>query len=183
MRVLERKEFRSLMLNKFLNRPVKSSSETSTGILNTGEVGSGAKLSELQEIKAKNNIQPTGGFFGKLLAKPKASNTNPAETSAIESKATANVNPELSTKETKSLEEVSKLLSFGELPDNLQKSLKFLSAENKETIQAVKVESENPAIDNYQIMFTGKAAKQLFLNTFQNILHRMNLFGKSNAPD
>lgn len=172
MRVLERKGFRSLMLNKLLNRPVTSSSETSTGILNTGEVGSGAKSSELQKVRAENNIQPTGGFLGTLLAKPEASTTD-----------TENINSELSTKETKSSKEAPKLLSLSDLPENLQRSLKFLSAENKETIQAVKVESENPAIGNYQIMFTGKAAKQLFLNTFQNILHGMNLFGKSNAPD
>ncbi|MFM7458782.1 MAG: hypothetical protein ACKO3R_09020 [bacterium] len=174
------------MLNKLLNRPVTSSSETSTGILNTGEVGSGAKLPELQKIEeGSNEIKRTGGFFGKLLAKPKASttDTDSEETPASESKATANANPELSTKETKSLEEVPKLLSFGELPGNLQKSLKFLSDENKEKIQAVKVESNNPKVENYEIMFTGKAAKQLFLNTFQNILHGMNLFGKSNAPD
>lgn len=171
------------MLGKLLNRPVESSSETSTGGLNTGEVGSEAKLPELQKIKGKSEIKPTGGFFGKLLAKPEASSTNPEKSSPIESKATENANPELSTTATKSSEETPKLLNFSELPENLQRSLKFLSAENKEKIQAVKVESDNPEVENYQIMFTGKAAKQLFLNTFENILHGMNLFGKSDTPD
>jgi hypothetical protein len=168
---------------QLLNRPIKSSSETSTGILNTGEVGSEAKLPELQTIPAKNNIQKTNGFFGKLLATPTASTTNLEKTSPIESKATKNANPELSTTATKSSEETPRLLNFSELPENLQQSLKFLSAENKAKIQAVKVESDNPEVKNYQIMFTGKAAKQLFLNTFQKILHGMNLFGKSDTPD
>ena len=171
------------MLNNLLNRPVKSSSETSTGILNTGEVGSEAKLPELQKIKGESEIKPTGNFFGNLLAKPPASTTNSEKTSPIESKATENANPELSTTATKSSKEAPKLLSLSDLPENLQRSLKFLSAENKEKIQAVKVDSENPEVENYQIMFTGKAAKQLFLNTFENILHGMNLFGKSDTPD
>ena len=46
------------MLNKLLNRPIKSSPETSTGILNTGEVGSEAKLPELQKIKGESEIKP-----------------------------------------------------------------------------------------------------------------------------
>ncbi|MEB3315845.1 MAG: hypothetical protein VKK32_06505 [Candidatus Melainabacteria bacterium] len=159
------------MLNNFLNRPVKSSSETSTGILNTGEVGSEAKLPELKQIPA-NNIQNTNGFFGKLLAKPTASATNPEETLAVESKATENnAAPKPSTEATKPSQETATLLNFSELPANLQKSLKFLSAENKGNIQAIKVKSENPEVENYQILFTGKAAKQLFLNTFQKILH------------
>jgi hypothetical protein len=171
------------VLNNLLNRPVKSSSETSTGILNTGEVGSEAKLPKLEPFQGKNKIEPTGSFFGKLLAKAPASATNPEEALAVESKATENAGPELSNKATKLSEETPKLLNFSELPENLQKSLKFLSAEHKEKIQAVKVESDNPEAENYQIMFTGKAAKQLFLNTFENILHGMNLFGKSDTPD
>jgi hypothetical protein len=153
-------------------------------VLTTGEIGREAKLPELQKIEGKSEIKPTGGFLGKLLAKPPAASAaNSEETLTVKSKATENVDPELNTKETKSSEETPKLLSFSELPTNLQNSLKFLSAENKEKIQAVKVESENPKVENYEIMFTGKAAKQLFLNTFQKILHGMNLFNKSNAPD
>lgn len=171
------------MLNNLLNRPVKSSSETSTGILNTGEVGSEAKLPELQKIKGKSKIQPNGGFFGKLLAKPTASDTNPEGALAVESKATGSADLELNTKAINLSEETPKLLTFSDLPENLQQSLKFLNVENKEKIQAIQVESENPEVKNYQIMFTGKAAKQLFLNTFQKILHGMNLFGKSDAPD
>lgn len=167
------------MLGKLLKGPVKSSSKTSTGIANTGEVGS---KDSLQGI-SKNNIQKTNGFFGELLAKPPASAANLEGTLAVESKAAENADPELNTKATKLSKETPKLLTFSELPENLQKSLKFLNAENKERIQAIKVESENPEVENYQIMFTGKAAKQLFLNTFQNILHGMNLFGKSEAPD
>lgn len=170
------------MLGKLLNRPVESSSETSTGGLNTGEVGSEAKLPELQKIKGKSEIKPTGGFFGKLLAKPPASTTNSEKTSPIESKTTENANPELSTTATKSSEETPKLLNFSELPQNLQKSLNFLSDKNKGDIQAVKVKSENPEVENYEIMFTGKAANQLFLNTFQKILRGMNLFGRSDTP-
>jgi hypothetical protein len=167
------------VLGKLLKGPVKSSSKTSTGIANTGEVGS---KDSLQGI-SKNNIQKTNGFFGELLAKPPASAANLEGTLAVESKAAENADPELNTKATKLSKETPKLLTFSELPENLQKSLKFLNAENKERIQAIKVESENPEVENYQIMFTGKAAKQLFLNTFQNILHGMNLFGKSEAPD
>lgn len=170
------------MLNNLLKRPVKSSSETSTGILNTGEVGSKARLAELKQIKGESEIKPTGNFFGNLLAKPPASTTNSEKTSPIESKATENANPELSTTATKSSEETAKLLNFSDLPENLQQSLKFLSAENKGKIQAIKVKSDNPEVENYQIMFTGKAAKQLFLNTFQKILHGVNLFGKSDTP-
>ena len=152
-------------------------------VLTTGEVGREAKLPELQKIEGKSEIKPTDGFLGRLLAKREASTTNTEKTSQIESKATENANPELNIETTKSSNESPKLLSFSELPTNLQKSLKFLSPKNKEDIQAVKVKSENPDVDNYLIMFTGKAAKQLFLNTFQKILHGMNLFGKSNAPD
>lgn len=168
------------MLNKLLNRPVEISSPESS----TGEVGSGAKLPELQTIQGKDKIKPTGNFFGNLLAKRDVtSDTIPEETLPVKSKATENANPELNTDTTKSSKEAPKLLSFSDLPKNLQKSLKFLSAENKEKIQAIEVESESPEVKNYQIMFTGKAAKQLFLNTFQKILHGMNLFGKSDAPD
>jgi hypothetical protein len=168
------------VLNKLLNRPVEISSPESS----TGEVGSGAKLPELQTIQGKDKIKPAGNFFGNLLAKRDvASDTIPEETLPVKSKATENANPELNTDTTKSSKEAPKLLSFSDLPKNLQNSLKFLSAENKEKIQAVKVESENPEVENYQIMFTGKAAKQLFLNTFENILHGMNLFGKSDTPD
>jgi hypothetical protein len=170
-------------LLKSTSLPVESSSGKSTGIPNTGEVGSEAKLPELQKIKGKSEIKPTGGFFGKLLAKPPASTTNP-EGALVKSKATEkNAALDPSTEAANSSEETPTLLSFSELPQNLQKSLKFLSAENKEKIQAIQVESGNPEVKNYQIMFTGKAAKQLFLNTFQKILHGMNLFGKSDAPD
>jgi hypothetical protein len=172
------------VLNKLFNRPVKSSSETSTGILNTGEVGSEAELPKLRKIKGESEIKPTGGFLGKLLAKPTASATNPEETLAVESKATENnAAPKPTTEATKPSQETPTLLNFSELPANLQRSLQFLSAENKEKIQAVKVESDNPDVENYQIMFTGKAASQLFLNTFQKILHGINLFGKSDTPD
>jgi hypothetical protein len=172
------------VLGQLLNRPTTENPlpEKEAKIPTTGEVGGGAKLPELQKIEGKSE-KPTGGFLGKLLAKPPVSDTNPEETLPIKSKATENANPELGTKETRSSKETPKLLSFSELPTNLQNSLKFLSAENKEKIQAVKVESENPKVENYEIMFTGKAAKQLFLNTFQKILHGMNLFNKSNAPD
>jgi len=170
-------------LLKSTSLPVESSSGKSTGIPNTGEVGSEAKLPELQKIKGKSEIKPTGGFFGKLLAKPPASTTNP-EGALVKSKATEkNAALDPSTEAAKSSEETPTLLSFSELPQNLQNSLKFLSAENKGKIQAIEVESGNPEVKNYQIMFTGKAAKQLFLNTFQKILHGMNLFGKSDAPD
>ncbi len=163
--------------------PVESSSGTSTGISNTGEVVSEARLAELKQIPA-NNIQKTNGFLGRFLAKPTASDTNPEETLAVEPKATEkNATPKPTTEATKPSQETPTLLNFSELPANLQKSLKFLSAENKGKIQAIQVESENPEVKNYQIMFTGKAAKQLFLNTFQKILHGMNLFGKSDAPD
>jgi hypothetical protein len=170
-------------LLKSTSLPVESSSGNSTGIPNTGEVGSEAKLPELQKIKGKSEIKPTGGFFGKLLAKPPASTTNP-EGALVKSKATEkNAALDPSTEAANSSEETAKLLNFRDLPENLQNSLKFLSAENKEKIQAIEVESESPEVKNYQIMFTGKAAKQLFLNTFQKILHGMNLFGKSDAPD
>ena len=169
------------MIGKLFNRSAESSLGTSTGILNTGEVGSEAKLPELQKIEGKSEIKPTGGFLGKLLAKPPVSAANSEETLTVKSKATENVDPELGTKETRSSEETPKLLSFSELPENLQKSLKFLSAEHKEEIQAVKVESDNPEAENYEIMFTGKAAKQLFLNTFEKILSGMNLFGRSDT--
>ena len=172
-----------LQLLKPTSLPVESSSGTSTGISNTGEVGSKARLAELNQIPA-NNIQKTNGFLGRFLAKPTASATNPDETLAVESKATEkNAAPEPSTEAANSSEETPTLLNFSDLAANLQKSLKFLSAENKGNIQAIKVDSDNPKVENYQIMFTGKAASQLFLNTFQNILHGMNLFGKSDAPD
>jgi hypothetical protein len=151
-------------------------------VLTTGEVGREAKLPKLQKIEGKSEIKPTDGFLGRLLAKREASTTNTEKTSPIESKATENANPELNIETTKSSKEAPKLLSFSELPTNLQKSLKFLSPKNKEDIQAVKVESDNPKVENYEIMFTGKAANQLFLNTFQKILHGMNLFGKSDTP-
>ena len=172
-----------LQLLKPTSLPVESSSGTSTGISNTGEVCSKARLAELNQIPA-NNIQKTNGFLGRFLAKPTASATNPDETLAVESKATEkNAAPEPSTEAANSSEETPTLLNFSDLAANLQKSLKFLSAENKGNIQAIKVDSDNPKVENYQIMFTGKAASQLFLNTFQNILHGMNLFGKSDAPD
>jgi hypothetical protein len=172
-----------LQLLKPTSLPVESSSGTSTGISNTGEVGSKARLAELNQIPA-NNIQKTNGFLGRFLAKPTASATNPDETLAVESKATEkNAAPEPSTEAANSSEETPTLLNLSDLAANLQKSLKFLSAENKGNIQAIKVKSDNPEVENYQIMFTGKAAKQLFLNTFQKILHGMNLFGKSDTPD
>ena len=139
----------------------------------TGEVGHHPK----SEPIPKNNISGTGDFLGKLLAKPEDTALNQRETSPAESK---DIEP---IAEAKPLKETPTLLNFSELPENLQKSLKFLSAENKEKIQAIKVESKNPEVDNYQIMFTGKAAKHLFLNTFEKILHGLNLFGKSNTPD
>ncbi len=170
------------MLGKLLKStslPVESSSGNSTGIPNTGEVGASQSPA--------NNIRRTSSsddVLGRSLAKPNNNITKPMGALAVESKAAENKNPEPSAeKATNSSEETPTLLSFSELPQNLQKSLKFLSAENKEKIQAIQVESESPEVKNYQIMFTGKAAKQLFLNTFQKILHGMNLFGKSDAPD
>jgi hypothetical protein len=158
------------------NRPIESSSIPSTEALNTGEVGASQSPA--------NNIRRTSDVLGRSLAKPGNNTTMPREALAVESKAAGNEVLKLSAEKAINLsEETPKLLNFSELPQNLQKSLKFLSAENKEKIQAIQVESESPEVKHYQIMFTGKAAKQLFLNTFQNILHGMNLFGKSNAPD
>ena len=156
------------MLGKLLNPPIESSSIPSTEALNTGEVSA-------SQSPANNIRRTSSDVLGRSLAKPNNNITKPMGALAVESKA--------AEKATKSSEETPTLLSFSELPQNLQKSLKFLSAENKEKIQAIQVESESPEVKNYQIMFTGKAAKQLFLNTFQKILHGMNLFGKSDAPD
>jgi hypothetical protein len=166
-------------LLKSTSLPVESSSGKSTGIPNTGEVGASQSPA--------NNIRRTSSsddVLGRSLAKPNNNITKPMGALAVESKAAENKNPEPSAeKATNSSEETPTLLSFSELPENLQNSLKFLSAENKGKIQAIEVESESPEVKNYQIMFTGKAAKQLFLNTFENILHGMNLFGKSDTPD
>ena len=157
------------------NRPIESSSIPSPEALNTGEVSASKSPA--------NSIRRTPDVLGRSLAKPGNNTTMPRGALAVESKAAGNEVLKLSAEKAINLsEETPKLLSFSELPENLQKSLKFLNAENKQKIQAIKVESENPEVENYQIMFTGKAAKQLFLNTFQKILHGMNLFGKSDTP-
>jgi len=161
--------------------------------ITTGEVG-GNKIPEntveITEDKtaAKSEIKPTGNFLGKLLGKKDPNISSEPETQKLASTAQTNSTEESSKQiatETAKETESPKLqvLSWEELPKNLQDSLKFLKKENQAKIQAVEIPSEDPNVKNYQLMFTGEAAKQLFLNSFEKILHTANLFGKSEIPD
>ena len=142
----------------------------------TGEVGAEKTPTTTAEITkgqtaqstgGKSEIKPTGGFIGRLLGKKDPDLKEPEKTEAknnannltsTEASSESTVQPAIKEAELPKLP----VLSWDELPKNLQTSLKFLKKEDQAKIQAVEIPSEDPKLKNYQVMFTGEAAQHLF---------------------